>query len=89
METCGDIDAVAHQIAVALLDNIAKMDADAKLDAALGGQTGVSLDHTVLHLNGAARGVHDAAELDGASIACALHHAPLMHGDSGIDHVAP
>jgi hypothetical protein len=31
----GDIDAVAHQIAVGLLDNVAQMDADAEFDAAL------------------------------------------------------
>ena len=32
----GDIDAVAHQVAVALLDHIAQMDADAELDTPLG-----------------------------------------------------
>jgi hypothetical protein len=35
-EARGDIDAVAHQIAVGLLDDVAEMNADAKLDAALG-----------------------------------------------------
>jgi len=30
----GDIDAVAHQIAVTLLDHVAEMNADAELDAA-------------------------------------------------------
>jgi hypothetical protein len=34
-EARGDIDAVAHQIAVALLDDVAQMDADAELDAPL------------------------------------------------------
>ena len=33
-EARGDIDAVAHQIAVGLLDNVAQMNADAKLDQA-------------------------------------------------------
>src|SRR5271165_561692 len=37
----GDIDAVAHQVAVGLLDHVAQMNANAKLDAALGRQ-GVS-----------------------------------------------
>ena len=60
----GDIDAVAHQIAVALLDDVAQMDADAKLDAALGRQAGIALDHAVLHFDGAAHRVDDAAELD-------------------------
>ena len=33
----GNIDAVAHQIAVALLDNVAEVNADAEFDAALRG----------------------------------------------------
>jgi hypothetical protein len=71
-----DIDAVAHEIAVALLDNIANMDADAKLDAALGWQPSVALDHTVLHLDGAAHGIHDAPELDKDAIAVRLTTRP-------------
>jgi hypothetical protein len=35
-EACGDIDAVAHQIAVALLDDVAQMDADTEFDALVG-----------------------------------------------------
>ena len=84
----GDIDAVAHQIAVALLDDIAQMNADAKFDAALRRKTGIALDHAALHFDGAAHGVDDAAKLDDGSIARALDHAPVMHGDGRIDHVA-
>ena len=85
----GDIDAVAHQVAVALLDHIAEMDADAKLDAALGRKTGVALDHAVLHLDGAAHGVDHAAELNEASVAGALDDAPVVHGDGRVDQIAP
>jgi two-component sensor histidine kinase len=52
----GDIDAVAHQVAVALLDNIAEMDADAELDATyIGGEaanvaTLRRITNTVLHV---------------------------------------
>ena len=60
----GDIDAVAHQIAVALLDNVAKMNADAKFDAPSGGDASVALDEAGLHLDGAAHGVDHASELD-------------------------
>ena len=84
----GDIDAVAHQIAVALLDHVAEMDADAKLDAALGRNAGVPLDHAVLHLDGAAHGVDHAAELDDGAVAGALDHSPVMHGDRWIDQIA-
>ena len=84
----GDIDAVAHQVAVALLDDIAQMDADAELDAALGRQAGVALDHAVLHFDGAAHGVDDAAELDERPVAGALDDAAIVHGDGRIDQVA-
>ena len=33
LQSRGDVDAVAHQIAVAFLDHVAEMDADPKLDA--------------------------------------------------------
>ena len=62
----GDIDAVAHQVAVGLLDDVAQMNADAELDASLGRQAGVAFDHAVLHLDCAAHGVDHAAELDDA-----------------------
>ena len=66
LQSRGDVDAVAHQVAVALLDDVAEMNADPKDDAAILGHAGVALDHGVLHLDGAAHGVDDAAELDEA-----------------------
>jgi hypothetical protein len=84
----GDIDAVAHQVAVALLDDIAKMDADTEFNAALRRQASVALNHAVLHLDGAAHGVNDAAELDQDAVAGALHHTAVMHGDGRIDQIA-
>ena len=65
------------------------MDADAKLDATLRRNAGVALDHAVLHLDGAAHGVDHAAELNEAPVAGALHHPPVMHGDGGVDQIAP
>ena len=65
------------------------MDADAELDASLGRQAGVALDHSVLHLDGAADSVDHAAELDEAAVAGALHHPSVMHGDGGVDQIAP
>jgi hypothetical protein len=57
-----DVDAVAHQIAIRLLDDVAKMNADAKLDATFRRKAGVALDHAGLHLKGATHGVDHAAE---------------------------
>jgi hypothetical protein len=59
-----NVDAVAHQVAVALRDHVADVNADAELDAALGRKARVALDHPVLHLDGAADCVDHAAKLD-------------------------
>ena len=84
----GDVDAVAHQIAVGLLDDVAQMNADPEFDAALGRQAGVALDEAVLHLDGAAHGVDHAAEFDEAAVAGAFDDAPMMGSDGGIDQIA-
>ena len=84
----GDIDAVAHQIAVALLDDIAEMDADAELDAALGRHARIALDHGVLHFDRTAHRIDHAAELDQRAVAGALDHPAVVHGDGRIDEVA-
>ena len=88
-EARGDIDAVAHKVAVTLLDHIANMNANAELDAPLRRQPGVALDHAVLHLDSATHGVNDATKLDQDAISSALHHATAMRGDSGINQIAP
>ncbi len=84
----GDIDAVAHQIAVGLLDNVTQMNADPELDAALGRQAGVALGQTILQLDRAAHGVDHAAELDKAAVPGSLENAPIVHGDGRIDQIA-
>ena len=57
-------------------------------NAALGRKTRVAFDHAVLHLDGAAHGVDNAAELDDAPVAGVLHRAPVMYGDCRIDQIA-
>ena len=87
-EPRGDIDAVAHQVAVGLLDHVAEMDADPKFDALVGRDLGVALDHRPLDFNGAVHRVDDTAELDDAAVAGALDDAAVVHGDGRIDQVA-
>ena len=84
----GDIDAVAHEIAVALLDDVAQMHADAEFDAAIRRHARVALDHRVLNFDRAPHRIDDAAELDERAVAGALDDAPVMHGDGRIDEVA-
>ena len=85
----GDIDAVAHKIAVGLLDHVAEMNADAELDAAPWRQAGIALDEAVLHLDGAAHGVDDASELYEAAVAGSFDDAPVMRVDGGVNQIAP
>src|ERR1700733_2685100 len=88
LQSGGDIDAVAHQIAVALLDYIAQMNADAKFDALVRRDPCVALDHAGLHLDRAADRVHHAAELDDRAVAGTLNDASAVGGDSRVDQVA-
>jgi hypothetical protein len=64
------------------------MDADPELDATLGRQASVALDHAVLHLNSAAHGVHDTAKLDKDAIARPLNDAAVMQRDGGVEQIA-
>ena len=64
------------------------MDANAKLDAALRRKAGVSLDHAVLHFDGTADCVNDAAELNETSVARALHDTSVVDGDSRVNQIA-
>ena len=84
----GDIDAVAHQVAVALLDHVAEMDADPKLDAPVRRDPSVAFDHRSLDFNGEVYCVDDTPELDNGSIAGALDDPTVVDGDGRIDQVA-
>jgi hypothetical protein len=87
-ETCGDIDAIAHQVAVALLNNIAEMNADAEFDALVWRDLGIALDHRPLDFDGAVHRVDNAAEFDDAAVARSLDDPAVMHGDGWVDQVA-
>jgi hypothetical protein len=84
----GDVHAVAHKIAVALLDHVAQVNADAKLDALFGRQAGVSLEHPRLHFDRAANCIDHAAKLDDRAVASALDDPPVAGGNGRVDQVA-
>src|SRR5262249_48813136 len=83
-----DVHAARHQVAIALLDGVAEMNADAKFDAPLRRQTGVALDHQVLNLDAATNSVDDTAKFHENSIAGSLHDASVVDSDCRIDQVA-
>jgi hypothetical protein len=64
LQACGDVDAVAHQVAIGLLDHVAEMNTNAEFDAVLGCQACIAHRHSVLHFNRAAHGFNDAPKLD-------------------------
>jgi hypothetical protein len=76
------------QVAVALLYDVAKVNADPEFYAALGRHAGVTFYQAALHLDGAAHRVDHAAKLDEAAITGSLDDAPMMRGDGGVDQVA-
>src|SRR5271155_1194438 len=65
------------------------MNADAEFNASLRRQAGIALDHAGLHLDGASHSVDNAAEINEKSVAGALDHTPMMHGDGRINQIAP
>ncbi len=88
IEPRGDIDAVAHEVAVALLDDVAGVNADAELDAPVLRHAGVALGEAVLNLDRAADRVDDAAKFDDRPVAGAFHDTAVMGGEGRVDEVA-
>ena len=64
------------------------MNADPEFNTAILRDACVALDHRVLHLDGAAHRVYDAAEFDERPIAGALDDATVMNGDRRVDEIA-
>src|SRR5580698_441109 len=87
-EPGGDVDPVAHKVTVRFLDHVAQVNSDAKLDALIGRDARIALDHAVLDRDGAAHGVDYAAKLDDDSVAGALDDPPAMRSNGGIHQIA-
>lgn len=79
-----DVDTIAEDIAV-LENDVAKVDADAELDALFLRHALIAGRHVSLDLDGAGNGIHNALELDKHSVACQLESPALVVGDPDID----
>ena len=88
LQPCGNIDAVAHQIAVSFFDHVTEMHPDAEIDPAVVRHANIALDEAILHRNGAAHGLDHAAKLRDEPIASALDDPPVMVGDGRINQTA-
>ena len=83
----GDVDPVAVNVTV-FDDHITRVDADAKLDALVFGQSIVALRHLPLHRDSAGDPFDDARKLDQQPVAGGFDDAPLMLGDLRVDKIA-
>src|SRR5262249_26220670 len=83
-----DIDAIAHQVTVALLHNVAEVDGNPKLDPALRRQASVAHQHAGLHLDRVAHRIDPTAELDVAAVPGALDDTAVMGGHGRVDEIA-
>src|SRR5262249_52290052 len=82
-----NVDPVSIDV-LAFDDDVAQVDADAKLDAAAFGRGAVAVGHTGLDREGAAHGLDRAGEIHQQAVAGTLHDASLVRGDVRLDEFA-
>ena len=73
---------------MACRSSVIRLSISSRSSVGLSASISVALDHAVLHLDGAAHGIDNAAELNDAPVAGALHHPTVVHGDGRIDQIA-
>ena len=87
LQARGDVDAVAIDV-VALDDDVAEIDADAKPDPLRFGRALVAIGHSALDHGSALDGIDDAGELDQRAVAHQLDHAAMEFLDRRVDQFA-
>ena len=70
---------------VTVHDHVAQVDADPKIEAAIGVHVGVPLRHAPLDLDSALHSLDDATELYQQAVAHHLDDAPVVLGYLGVD----
>ena len=83
-----DIYAVAHEVAVGFLDDVADMDSDPELDLPVLGDSRIALNEAALNFEGAAHRIDRAAELDNAPVAGPFDHAAPVCGDGRVEQLS-
>jgi hypothetical protein len=84
-EPSRDIHAITEDVAV-LNNDIADVDAHAKLDAFLSGDPGITLGHGVLNLSRTAQGIDDAGEFDQQAVPGSFDNASSVFKDLRVDN---
>src|SRR4029077_10413216 len=83
-----DVNAITEDI-VAVDDDVADVDADAKVEPLVGGNTRVALGHAALHFNRAAHCIDHAREFHQQAVPGRLDDAAVMFGDLGVYQLPP
>ena len=83
----GNVNPVAVDVAF-VDDDVADIDADAKLDPAIFGNVSIALGHGTLDFHGAAHRIDGARKFDQRTVARRLDDAAAMFGNLGIDEFA-
>jgi predicted RNA methylase len=87
LEAGGDIDPVTEDVAI-LDDDVAEIDAHAKLDPPFGWDAGVTDRHFALHFDCAAHRIDDAGKFNEESVAGGFDDAAAMFPDLRIAELA-
>ena len=83
----GDVHAVAVDVPVGLVDDVAQVDADPEADALVLGHRRLALGHALLDRDRAGDRIDDAGELDKAAVAHELDDAAVVLGDERLDEL--
>ena len=83
----GDVDAVAKDV-VRLDNNVADVHADAKADAFVFPDSGITADHAPLHFGRAHHGFDNARELDEHPVAGGFDYPPIVLPDPRLEQLA-
>lgn len=87
LEAGRDVDAIAVEIPINLVDHITEIDADPEDDASLRWDIGLVLGNARLDGDRARDGIDDRAELHERTVAHQLDNTALMLGQQRIDHI--
>jgi hypothetical protein len=82
-----DVHAITVDV-IAVDDDVAEIDAKAKLDPGRFGCIGIALAHAALHVDRAADGIHHARKLDEDAVAGGLDHATAVFRNLRVDQLA-
>ena len=85
LEPGGDVDPVAVEVAVALADHVAEVDADPEADALGLGDLGLALGHALLDRHRAATASTTEANSTERAVAHQLDDAALVLGEQRVD----